>query len=158
MPRMSDTTIARVRTAIASGEMTRAALARAAGVAPSAVRYYERTGVLPEPARTAKGYRVYGPDDVERLRFVRDAQATGLTLIEIKSILELKGQGERSCEHTRSLIHRQIDDIDAQIHRLEHARRELRDPGLARTQQISQHLGIVFAFFWCRAAHSDRRS
>ena len=102
-------------------------LAEQAAVTTKTIRYYESIGILPTPDRTPSGYRAYDATTLERLRFVRDAQATGLTLIEIKSILELKGQGERSCEHTRSLIHRQIDDIDAQIHRLEHARRELRE-------------------------------
>lgn len=100
-------------------------LAEQAAVTTKTIRYYESIGVLPTPDRTPSGYRAYDATTLERLRFVRDAQATGLTLIEIKSILELKGQGEQSCEHTRSLIHRQIDDIDTQIHRLEHARREL---------------------------------
>ncbi len=102
-------------------------LAEHAAVTTKTIRYYESIGILPTPERTPSGYRAYDSTTLERLRFVRDAQATGLTLIEIKSILELKGQGERSCEHTRSLIHRQIDDIDAQIHRLEHARRELHE-------------------------------
>ena len=100
-------------------------LAEQAAVTTKTIRYYESIGVLPTPDRTPSGYRSYDATALERLRFVRDAQATGLTLIEIKSILELKGQGEQSCEHTRSLIHRQIEDIDTQIHRLEHARREL---------------------------------
>ena len=102
-------------------------LAEQAAVTTKTIRYYESIGILPTPDRTPSGYRAYDATTLERLRFVRDAQATGLTLIEIKSILELKGQGEQSCEHTRSLIHRQIDDIDAQIHRLEHARGELRE-------------------------------
>lgn len=102
-------------------------LAERAAVTTKTIRYYESIGILPTPDRTASGYRAYDQATLERLRFIRDAQATGLTLTEIKSILELKGQGERSCEHTRSLIHRQLDEIDAQIRRLEHARTELRE-------------------------------
>jgi Predicted transcriptional regulators len=102
-------------------------VAEQAAVTTKTIRYYESIGILPTPDRTPSGYRAYDATTLERLRFIRDAQATGLSLIEIKSILELKGQGERSCEHTRSLIHRQIDDIDVQIQRLEHARRELHE-------------------------------
>ena len=87
-------------------------LAEQAAVTTKTIRYYESIGILPTPDRTPSGYRAYDATALERLRFVRDAQATGLTLIEIKSILELKGQGEQSCEHTRSLIHRQIDVDD----------------------------------------------
>ena len=102
-------------------------LAEQAAVTTKTIRYYESIGILPTPDRAPSGYRAYEAATLERLRFICDAQATGLTLIEIKSILELKGQGERSCEHTRSLIHRRLDDIEVQIHRLEHARRELRE-------------------------------
>ena len=102
-------------------------VAEQAAVTTKTLRYYESIGILPTPARTPSGYRSYDSTTLERIRFIRDAQATGLTLTEIKSILELKGQGERSCEHTRSLIHRQIDEIDVQIHRLEHARSELQE-------------------------------
>ncbi|MEQ8437825.1 MAG: heavy metal-responsive transcriptional regulator [Ilumatobacter fluminis] len=102
-------------------------VAEQAAVTTKTIRYYESIGILPTPDRTPSGYRAYDSTTLERLRFIRDAQATGLTLIEIKSILELRGQGERSCEHTRSLVHRQIDEIDVQIHRLEHARGELRE-------------------------------
>ena len=100
-------------------------VAEQAAVTTKTIRYYESIGILPTPDRTPSGYRAYDSTTLERLRFIRDAQASGLTLTEIKSILELKGQGERSCEHTRSLIQRQLTEVDVQIHRLESARREL---------------------------------
>lgn len=95
------------------------------GVTAKTIRYYESIGLMEEPARTASGYRDYGDAAVERLRFVRDAQATGLTLAEIASVLELKGAGERSCSHTKELIESHIASIDAQIDQLAEARREL---------------------------------
>ena len=70
------------------------------GVSTKTIRYYESIGLLGEPRRTSSGYRDYDPDAIERLRFIRDAQATGLSLSEIASVLELKGSGERSCAHT----------------------------------------------------------
>ena len=102
-------------------------VAEQAGVTTKTIRYYETIGLLAEPDRTDSGYRSYGADTLERVWFIRDAQATGLSLTEIHSILELKDHGERSCEHTRSLLHRQIADIDAQIARLTEARRALVD-------------------------------
>ena len=95
------------------------------GVTTKTIRYYESIGLLDEPARTASGYRDYGEDAVERLRFIRDAQSTGLTLAEISSVLELKGAGERSCAHTSALIDAHLLSIDAQIDQLTAARREL---------------------------------
>ena len=72
-------------------------LADRTGVTTKTVRYYESIGLLAEPERTASGYRDYDTDAVERLCFVRDAQATGLSLAEIASVLELKAAGSTSC-------------------------------------------------------------
>jgi DNA-binding transcriptional MerR regulator len=97
-------------------------LADLVGVSTKAIRYYESLGLIDEPARTAGGYRDYGQADVERLRFVGDAQATGLTLAEIASVLELKSSGKRSCTHTAQLLERHLADVDAQIERLRRSR------------------------------------
>lgn len=94
-------------------------------VTSKTIRYYESIGLLDDPARTASGYRDYSDDAVERLQFIRDAQATGLTLAEIASVLELKGAGERSCAHTMALIEAHVTAIDAQIKQLAAARHEL---------------------------------
>lgn len=100
-------------------------LADSAGVSTKTVRYYESIGLLPEPGRTPSGYRDYGEDAVERLRFVRDAQATGLSLAEIASVLELKAAGATSCAHTTALLERHLGELDDQIERLSAARTEL---------------------------------
>ncbi len=100
-------------------------LADRGGVSTKTIRYYESIGILPEPARTGGGYRDYPSEAVERLGFIRDAQASGLTLAEIASVLELKGAGERSCEHTTALLERHLHDIDQQIERLTAARKAL---------------------------------
>lgn len=100
-------------------------LAETANVNTKTVRYYESIGLMPEPRRTAAGYRDYGPEAVERLGFIRDSQATGLSLAEIQSILELKDSGERTCQHTQALLKEHLADIDDQIRRLRSARRQL---------------------------------
>lgn len=100
-------------------------LAELGGVSTKTVRYYESIGLLVEPGRTASGYRNYDPGAVERLRFVREAQASGLTLTEIASVLELKDAGATSCEHTRALLQRHLEELDAQIERLQAARSSL---------------------------------
>ena len=89
------------------------------------IRYYESIGLVAEPPRTASGYRTYGSEVVERLRFIREAQSTGLSLDEIASVLELKGAGERSCGHTADLVLRHLAEIDEQIERLRAARSTL---------------------------------
>jgi len=100
-------------------------LADGAAVSTKTIRYYESIGLLAEPGRTASGYRNYDERAVERLRFIRDAQATGLSLAEIQSVLELKDTGANSCAHTRSLLDRHLSELDDQISRLVEARAEL---------------------------------
>lgn len=95
------------------------------GVSTKTIRYYESIGLLDEPDRTASGYREYASDAAGRLRFIREAQATGLTLAEISSVLELKSAGERSCAHTTALIEAHMDAIDVQMAQLRSARDEL---------------------------------
>jgi len=100
-------------------------LGRRADVSAKTIRYYEDVGLLDEPARTASGYRDYDELAVERLRFIRDAQASGLSLAEIASVLELKAAGDRSCQHTTALLERHLVEIDEQILRLQVARTQL---------------------------------
>jgi len=100
-------------------------LADEAGVSTKTVRYYESIGILSEPRRTDSGYRDYDPDSVRRLRFIREAQSTGLSLSEIQSVLELKDTGSRSCEHTTGLLDQHLAEIDQQLATLQQARAEL---------------------------------
>jgi DNA-binding transcriptional MerR regulator len=95
------------------------------GVSTKTIRYYESIGLLDEPERTASGYRDYTEEAVERLGFIREAQASGLTLTEITSVLELKAAGTSSCEHTRALLHRHLAELDDQIVRLQATRNRL---------------------------------
>ena len=100
-------------------------LADQAGVTAKTIRYYESIGVMREPGRTPSGYRDYGEDALERLRFVRDAQATGLSLAEIQSVLELKDTGARTCAHTTALLTAHLSELDDQIARLLETREQL---------------------------------
>jgi len=100
-------------------------LAAAGGVTAKTVRYYEGLGLLAPPRRLTNGYREYGPDAVDRLRFVRDSQAARLTLAETGSILTMKDEGRGTCHHTRALLDRHIEEIDRQIASLLAAKSEL---------------------------------
>jgi DNA-binding transcriptional MerR regulator len=100
-------------------------VAEQTGTTTKTIRYYESIGLLAEPARLPSGYREYAEDAVDRLRFIRESQATGLSLAEIQSILELKDAGATSCEHTTALLLRHLDELDQQIERLQRSRVEL---------------------------------
>ena len=100
-------------------------LARRTGLAPSAVRYYEQLGLLPAPQRTASGYRSYAQDAVDRLAFIRSAQAVGLTLSEVGQVLRVRDVGEAPCRVVTELIDRRRTEVGARIAELEALERDL---------------------------------
>jgi MerR family mercuric resistance operon transcriptional regulator len=95
-------------------------LARAAGVGVETVRYYQRRGLLPEPARPHGEIRRYGGEDLRRLRFIRSAQAAGFTLQEIKQLLDLDASDDRA--RARELAAVRVAALDAKIVELKEAR------------------------------------
>jgi DNA-binding transcriptional MerR regulator len=105
-------------------------IAAAAGLTANTIRFYEQAGLLPAPPRTLAGYRDYPPETSARLRFVRDAQAAGLTLAEIRGVLAIRDTGKPPCGHVIPLIHAHLDQIQRRITELTAARAALR--GLAR--------------------------
>ncbi|MEX2324036.1 MAG: heavy metal-responsive transcriptional regulator [Acidimicrobiia bacterium] len=100
-------------------------LARRTGVPTKTIRYYESIGVLPEPDREANDYRNFPEETVDRLAFIRDAQATGLTLTEISSVLDLRSQGEATCHHVIDLLDRHLAALDQHIRSLGATREKL---------------------------------
>jgi len=90
-------------------------LADAAGLPSQTIRFYERKGLLPAPARGANGYRTYDASTLTRLHFVQTAQAAGLTLAEIGSIIGLRDDGNVPCAHAATLIHNKIDEVRGRI-------------------------------------------
>lgn len=95
------------------------------GVPTKTIRYYEDIALLPKPERADNGYREYTDDAILRLRFIRDAQATGLTLTEIASILDLRSAGEGTCHHVVELLERHLVDLDRHIASLHGTRDQL---------------------------------
>jgi MerR family mercuric resistance operon transcriptional regulator len=107
---------------------TSGGLARAAGVGVETVRYYQRRGLRPEPARPPGEVRRYGDKDVKRLKFIRSAQTAGFTLAEIGELLELDASDDRA--RARELARARVAALDAKIADLKQARDAL--AGLAR--------------------------
>ena len=104
-------------------------LAKAAGVPTTTVRYYERRGLLRPDGRSRAKYRVYGEAALERLRFIRSAQATGFTLEDIAALLTLRdeGAGGRCRTQVRSMIARRLADTETKMADLERVRVVLMD-------------------------------
>lgn len=86
-------------------------LAVSAGLPSQTIRFYEREGLLPPPSRTANGYRVYDGAALDRLGFIRAGQAAGLSLAEIRSILDLRDDGQVPCAHVTSLLAARLDEL-----------------------------------------------
>ena len=100
-------------------------LARETGLAPSAVRYYEQLGLLPAPHRTASGYRSYSRDSIDRLTFIRSAQAVGLTLAEVRQVLGVRDAGEAPCKVVTELIDLRHTEVRARLVELKALEQEL---------------------------------
>lgn len=97
-----------------------------AGVGRRAIRLYEAHGLIPPAARAENRYRLYPPETVGVLQFIKQAQAIGLKLVEIKEILEIRRQGRLPCEHVRSVLQQKVAVVDQRLAELVDLRRELR--------------------------------
>jgi len=86
-------------------------VAAAVGLPTQTIRFYERKGLVPQPRRGPNGYRVYDTPTLTRLRFIRSGQGAGLTLLEIATILELRGEGATPCAHVRELLSTKLHDV-----------------------------------------------
>lgn len=101
-------------------EHTIGQLAKAVGVNVQTLRYYERLKLLPPSARTSSGYRLYGPSEVARLRFIKNAQALGFTLQEIGELLSLRVRSTARCGDVQRKAQAKLKQVEAKV-------RDLRD-------------------------------
>lgn len=101
-------------------------LARHTGTAADTIRYYEREGLLPAPARDENNYRHYGPEHAERLRFIRQARGLDMSLGEIRTLLRWREQPEASCSVVNHLLDEHIGHIATRIRELRALERQLR--------------------------------
>jgi DNA-binding transcriptional MerR regulator len=105
--------------------LTVSTLATRAGVGAGTVSYYDRAGLLRPVARTGAGYRLYGEDAADRVRFIKGGQRLGLRLREVAELLAVRDRGACPCGHTQTLIDRRLGEIDAEVARLVGLRAEL---------------------------------
>jgi len=119
-------------------------LAKAGGVGVETVRYYQRRGLLPEPARPHGEVRRYGEEDLKRLRFIRSAQAAGFTLNEIKELVDLDAADDRA--RARELAQARVAALDARIEELREARDALAELAKACAKKRGGPCPILSAF------------
>jgi len=103
-------------------------LATRSGVTPDTLRYYERLGLLPTPHRTGGGFRVYSPDTVEWLKFIKQAQTLGFTLREVRDLLGVTGSGGVTrCRRVRDLLRGKLAELQTRLAELQEFQRTLTD-------------------------------
>lgn len=118
-------TVGRMSTSTASRGLRVGELAEAVGVSADTVRYYERAGLLPQPQRTASGYRAYDESAADRMLFIRGAQRLGLRLDDIRDLLAVRDAGVCPCEPAEQHLRRRLAELDAEMARLAALRTEM---------------------------------
>ncbi|MBP2160538.1 MULTISPECIES: helix-turn-helix domain-containing protein [Asticcacaulis] len=102
-------------------------LASATGVNIETIRYYERAGLIDAPPRTEGNYRSYSDEQVSRLRFIRRTRELGFSLEQIRALISISGQQDRSCGTVDRIARKHLADVDRKIDDLVALRRELTD-------------------------------
>ena len=100
-------------------------VSRRSGMGIEALRFYERSGLLDRPPRTESGYRVYDEAVLERLAFIKQAQALGFSLDEVKRIVDDARAGKSPCDEVREIVRRRLDELDARMREMRRYRAEL---------------------------------
>ena len=109
-----------------TGRIAIGALAKSTDTNIETIRYYERVGLLPTPARSAGGYRLYDTAHLKRLNFVRRARALGFSIGEVRTLLRLADEQRRPCAEVRVVANAHLEDVRAKIADLRRMERVLR--------------------------------
>lgn len=105
--------------------MTVSQVARRSGTAVDTIRYYTRIGLLPEPPRSDAGYRLFSPEIVDRVAFIKRAQRLGLRLDEIHQLLRVRDEGGCPCGSTQQMLEHRLEDLDRELAALTELRQDI---------------------------------
>jgi DNA-binding transcriptional MerR regulator len=100
-------------------------VSKRSGMGIEALRFYERSGLLEKPLRTESGYRVYDEAVLERLAFIKQAQALGFSLDEVKRIMDDARAGKSPCDEVREIVRRRLDELDERMREMHRYRADL---------------------------------
>lgn len=128
-------------------DLTIGALSERSGVNIETIRYYEKIGIMPSPARSASGYRLYGSDDVRRLHFVRRGRELGFGLDELRGLLRLVDGHTYTCEEVHALTVEHLTDIRQKIADLRRLERVMSDMAAQCTRDQVPECPIIDALF-----------
>lgn len=132
-------------------------VAARAGVSVDAIRYYEREGLLPSVKRTAHGARLFSDEAVARIAFLKQAQAAGLTLRDIKQLVGLERSRSRSaCQRMRRILADRLKDVEGRLREMEAFRERLSEHLEACDQALSERLDAACPSLNALAASDDQ--
>ena len=119
-------------------------LAAASGCQVETIRYYEREGLLPAPARTAGNYRMYKAEHLERLAFIRHCRAMDMTLAEVRTLLHFKDVPDDNCSEVDRLLDVHIGKIGARLAELKALQEQMIALRARCTENLeARHCGIL---------------
>lgn len=122
-------------------------LSKRTGCNVETIRYYERARLLPTPARSPGGYRLYGTGHLKRLAFVRRARALGFSIDEVRALLALAGHRKRPCAEARGLAATHLEDVRAKIASLREMERVLRETVARCASGKDSHCPLIDALY-----------
>lgn len=128
-------------------DLTIGALSARSGVNIETIRYYEKIGVMPSPTRSASGYRIYGPEHVRRLHFVRRGRELEFGLDELRGLLRLVDGHTYTCEEVHALTVEHLTDIRQKIADLRRLERVMSDMAAQCTRDQVPECPIIDALF-----------
>ncbi|WP_428408637.1 MerR family transcriptional regulator [Hyphococcus sp.] len=111
---------------LARDHVKRGELARRSGCNLETIRYYEDIKLMPEPARTEAGHRLYSIDDQRRLRFILRSRELGFSIDEIRSLLSMVDSGAYTCGEIHALTHEHLKSVSQKIADLKKLQRTLK--------------------------------
>ncbi|TAM79747.1 MAG: heavy metal-responsive transcriptional regulator [Acidobacteria bacterium] len=114
-------------------------VSRQTGLSVHTIRFYEAEGLLQGAARTNAGYRIYSPEIVEQLHFIRKAQELGFSLKEIRDLLILRDRRMGVCSHVKSLVEEKLASVSAKLRELEAIEKDLKAVLAQCKRQLKRH-------------------
>lgn len=101
-------------------------LSEETGLSRKAIRYYEQEKLIPKANRTTAGYRYYGPEVIERLKFIQKAKAAGFHLEDVRELLSLRFSANIKCDAVRARAEKTLQEVEARIAELSAIRKNLK--------------------------------
>lgn len=122
-------------------------LSKHTGTNVETIRYYERVRLLPTPARSAGGYRLYATEHLKRLSFIRRARALGFSLEEVRTLLKLADERKRPCAEVRVVAEAHLNDVHAKIDDLKAMERVLKETVARCAKGTGSHCPVIDALY-----------